>query len=54
MKTAAKLPSYRVEFLPLERRLLDRRKTSHHLTFLLSERRKLERRLSSADSALSN
>ena len=47
MNTATKLPSYSVEFLPLERRLLNRRNTRHHLiTFLLRERRKLERRLS--------
>ncbi len=54
MNTATKLPSYSVEFLPLERRLLDRRNVSHHLTFLLRERRELERRLSSVKSAQAN
>lgn len=54
MNTATKLPSYSVEFLPLERRLLDRRDTDHYLTFLLRERRKLERRLSPAEATTAN
>ena len=44
MNTATKLPSYSVEFLPLERRLLDRRNIRPHLTFLLHENRHFERR----------
>jgi len=48
MNAATKLPSYSVEFLPLERRLLERRRSSPHLTFLRHERRKLERRQSPA------
>jgi len=53
MKASSKLPSYSVEFLPLERRLLERRNLSHHLTFLLRERRKIERRLSNLESSKS-
>ena len=44
MNTAHKLPSYNVEFLPLERRLLDRREINHPLTFLVHEKRYLARR----------
>ena len=39
-----KLPSYEVEFLPLERRLLDRRYPNSGLRSPRRERRALERR----------
>jgi hypothetical protein len=39
-----KLPSYEVEFLPLERRLLDRRYPINGLRSPRHERRSLERR----------
>lgn len=54
MNNETKLPSYSVEFLPLERRLFDRRNSSLHLTFLRHEQRKLERRLFGAESGTSN
>jgi hypothetical protein len=54
MNTATKLPSYSVEFLPLERRLLERRNASPHLTFLLSENRHFERRQSPAEATAAN
>ena len=44
MNTAHKLPSYAVEFLPLERRLIDRREINHPLTFLVHEKRYFARR----------
>ena len=40
-----KLPSYNVEFLPLERRLCERRHAVNMLRALRSERRRTERRL---------
>lgn len=54
MNTATKLPSYSVEFLPLERRLLDRRNTRPHLTFLLHENRHFERRQPPAEATAAN
>lgn len=54
MKASTKLPSYSVEFLPLERRLLDRRIISPHLTFLLCENRFFERRQSPPEATAAN
>ncbi len=54
MNTATKLPSYSVEFLPLERRLLDRRNTSLHLALLLQEKRHLERRQFPSEATTAN
>ena len=39
-----KLPSYKVEFLPLERRMLDRRQPINQLAHIRLERRCVERR----------
>lgn len=49
MKATGKPPGYSVEFLPLERRLLERRSIHPYLTFLQRERRKHERRHSPAE-----
>lgn len=54
MNTATKLPSYSVEFLPLERRLLDRRNISLHLALLLQEKRHFERRQSPSEATTAN
>ena len=44
MATTEELPSYNVEFLPLERRLLDRRAECSKLAYLLLNRRAQARR----------
>lgn len=54
MNTVNKLPNYSVEFLPLERRLLERRSHRGHLGILARERRKIERRLPSAKAIFSS
>jgi len=46
-----KLPSYSVEFLPLERRFLDRREISAQLTFLVHEKRYFARRQNPNDAS---
>ena len=46
-----KLPSYSVEFLPLERRFLDRREISPQLSFLVYEKRYLVRRQNPNDAS---
>lgn len=54
MKTSSTPPDYNVEFLLLERRLIERRGISHHLTFLPREQRKRERRMTPSESTLSS
>lgn len=44
MKPSPAPPSYNVEFLPLERRLTERRNLRQQYGFLRHERRQLERR----------
>lgn len=46
MKPAAAPPSYSVEFLPLERRLLERRNLRPQQGILRRERRRIQRRQS--------
>lgn len=46
-----KLPSYNVEFLPLERRFLDRREIIPPLSFLVHEKRYFVRRQEPSDTS---
>lgn len=46
-----KLPSYPVEFLPLERRFLDRRDISPQLSCLVHENRSVVRRQNPSDTS---
>ena len=51
MIATPKLPSYNVEFLPLERRFLDRREIIPPLSFLVHEKRHFIRRQDPGDTS---
>lgn len=51
MGASHKLPGYNVEFLPLERRLLDRREGGHPVAWMMPEQRRVERRLPGGETS---